>query len=317
MIVIPKPNINKIDVYNTCCSRIGSVIKKQKLQNCLYTFLLNSIDYDNKALNQDLHLISRRNLKETFPVLPIYKNDCSNNSKISLENIKDLYEFQMVPEKKPARKYYDKIMSLAPSKICPFCGFGEVSTLDHYLPKAKFPIYSVLPYNLIPACKDCNKKKLADFPNNKNEQTIHPYYDDFSNDQWIYAKVIKGTLLSMNFTVVAPSPGAITVRKVQIKSSGIEFYVNSPSHWDSTDKKRVEAHFKNFLLNERFPVQATTILAMHQYKFSRYQNPNTIRVALREEANSYRSISLNSWQYALFQALSADSWYYSGGFKYI
>jgi hypothetical protein len=64
------------------------------------------------------------------------------------KDMKQLYTQQMVQNKK-GRKIYDKLMNIAPLSRCPFCGIGIVSTLDHYLPKAKFPIFSVLTYNLI------------------------------------------------------------------------------------------------------------------------------------------------------------------------
>ena len=97
----------------------------------------------------------------------------------------------MVPKEKLARKYYDKLLSLAPLNRCPYCGIGQVSTLDHYLPKTKFLIFSVLPYNLVASCKDCNTGKLDSYATTQNKQTLHPYYDDFTSEQWLYARVLQ------------------------------------------------------------------------------------------------------------------------------
>ena len=59
------------------------------------------------------------------------------------------------------RKYYDKIKAIPKYSKCPFCGVGIVSTLDHYLPKTKYPTYALTPVNLIACCADCNKNKKS------------------------------------------------------------------------------------------------------------------------------------------------------------
>ena len=46
---------------------------------------------------------------------------------------------------------------------CPFCGIGTVSTLDHYLPKSKYPALAITPKNMIPACRDCNWERKGHF----------------------------------------------------------------------------------------------------------------------------------------------------------
>ena len=40
------------------------------------------------------------------------------------------------------------------------CHTSEVDTLDHYLPKSKYPSLSINPLNLIPICNKCNKTKV-------------------------------------------------------------------------------------------------------------------------------------------------------------
>lgn len=43
-----------------------------------------------------------------------------------------------------ARKVYDKLRASSKG-ICPLCGIHGVDTLDHYLPKARYPLFSVNP----------------------------------------------------------------------------------------------------------------------------------------------------------------------------
>ncbi|NUT73737.1 hypothetical protein HNO86_01635 [Pseudomonas sp. C1C7] len=60
---------------------------------------------------------------------------------------------------------------------CPFCGGDGARTIEHYLPKACYPEFSVFSLNLMPSCGGCNTKR-----NNINEYgapiaLLHPYFD--------------------------------------------------------------------------------------------------------------------------------------------
>lgn len=108
----------------------------------------------------------------------------------------DLYDGKFVACKAIRKKYYDKIMSLAEDGICPICCVGAVKTLDHYLPKSKFPMFSITPNNLVPSCRDCNSKKNNKFDNNYS--LIHPYYDDIDDFIWLSAslKILNNRLIA-------------------------------------------------------------------------------------------------------------------------
>ena len=43
--------------------------------------------------------------------------------------------------------------------MCPICQVTPVNSLDHYIPKTKYPLYAVHPRNLIPCCTTCNGHK--------------------------------------------------------------------------------------------------------------------------------------------------------------
>lgn len=65
--------------------------------------------------------------------------------------------------------------------ICPACGEpGRPNTLDHYLPKGKYPQFCVTPHNLFPMCDACQaekKEKTGDA--NDARFFLHPYFDVF------------------------------------------------------------------------------------------------------------------------------------------
>lgn len=58
--------------------------------------------------------------------------------------------------------------------VCPMCGGTSVATLEHVLPKADYPEFAVLSFNMVPCCDGCQRKR-----SNKGAQYefIHPYFD--------------------------------------------------------------------------------------------------------------------------------------------
>lgn len=60
---------------------------------------------------------------------------------------------------------------------CPMCGGSGARTLDHYLPQAHYPEFSVLSLNLIPSCGICNGKRNACNSPEKEHKTLHLYFD--------------------------------------------------------------------------------------------------------------------------------------------
>ncbi|WP_148287839.1 HNH endonuclease [Rhodopseudomonas sp. B29] len=205
-----------------------------------------------------------------------------------------LYTQYFVPEGKPARRLYEALKVSAGGK-CPLCGgVGHVRNLDHYLPKANFPLYSVLPVNLIPCCRDCNTEKLNEFANVRENQTLHPYFDNerFFVEQWVHARVI-------------PSEPPV-----------LEYYVHPPDEWERDDKLRVEAHFLEYGLAGKFSIEAaadlpetiqtrrTTMSANSSEDFSHY---------LAEKGKT-PTLPVNNWRRVMFSALALDRWFCSHTF---
>jgi hypothetical protein len=200
-----------------------------------------------------------------------------------------LYTQYFVPGTKPARRLYEEIKVTANGK-CPLCGgVGHVRTLDHYLPKANFPVYSVLPANLVPCCRDCNSEKLNAFAATRGLQTLHPYFDHdrFFNERWVDARV------------------------VQNDPPVVEFSVAAPVGWDADDRLRVQSHFDEYGLANKFSTEAaadlpetiqtrrTTMSASSPAEFSNYLNEKSQTLAL----------PVNNWRRVMFAALAADFWF--------
>lgn len=165
-------------------------------------------------------------------------------------NMINLYEKYLLV-KPNLRVMYDAIQNSALDE-CPYCaGLSvEVKTLDHYLPKSKYPRFSVLPKNLVPACSDCNQALSASSATSEEEQILHPYVDadHFFSEQWLYASYTE--------------------------SSGIQYRVEPPSTWSDIDKNRVSYHFNALDLASRLKLAGDRELSKAMKQVRDFENIN-------------------------------------------
>lgn len=75
-----------------------------------------------------------------------------------------------------------KAQSAQHKQNCPYCGLDKPRTIDHYLPKGKFPEFSVFPPNLIPCCGYCNQKKSSTWLTNGKRHFLNLYFDEIPSD---------------------------------------------------------------------------------------------------------------------------------------
>jgi 5-methylcytosine-specific restriction endonuclease McrA len=214
---ILKPSIKVREVFTTTISTVENVILKEELTKCIDVLELGESDFEDKFDKNEIHKIPQQ--------LSIFGN-------IGKNEMKKVYDYRMVRSIMPGYKYYSQIKLSAKYGKCPLCSVRIVDTLDHYLPKSKYPIYAVTPINLIPSCTPCNKGKQIDYPKNSKEQTLHPYFDDVENDSWIKAKVLKTNPISF------------------------EYFLDCPSNWSKILEDRVHNHFISYNINELFSSHA-------------------------------------------------------------
>jgi len=191
-----------------------------------------------------------------------------------------------------ARSFYDALRSQTANSKCPLCGVGLVAALDHHLPKARYPYLAVCPYNLIPACQHCNTAKGMKYPANAYEQTIHPYYDDFSQEQWIIG------------AIASPSPDVLN------------FSVLAPPHWSTVRQAKAHRHFSVMKLGLVYSSNANddlTSLKKSLAMIYEHKGPTGVWDYLRFE-EMRRAETPNSWDHILYQTLANDGWFIHGGF---
>jgi hypothetical protein len=188
-----------------------------------------------------------------------------------------------------AREVYDELLVSSDGK-CPFCGgIGQVHTLDHYLPKSNFPIYSVLPENLVPCCRDCNSGKMNSFAATQSEQSLHPYLDapKFFTERWVFAAVCRTDPITVEFSCLPPD------------------------EWPDIDKLRAKSHFDQYGLARRYSIQAGAELARVidlRKKSLKVLEPMQFSAYLTENAET-ESYDVNGWNRTMYWALQRSLWF--------
>ncbi|MGB7390741.1 hypothetical protein [Marinomonas sp.] len=179
---------------------------------------------------------------------------------------------------------------------CPFCGIGEPTTLDHYLPKEEFPEFSVLSKNLIPVCGVCNSNyKGRKWIENGERLFLHTYYDQFPDEYLFKASVTIKNKVSIEFSAT---------------SVAAEPYFCNIFH----------NHFDKLSLNKRYKRKASTEIARKRRSleliYRRNNSAKDVSNSLREEANRLEiDFSKNHWKTVLYRALSKSVSFCDAGFR--
>ena len=278
---VPKPCENYQEILENCISTLKRKKElKEKIENSK-EFLIGK----NNKLEE---LLSSN---QTFIIKPHPKV----NDTITKDEMMSLYTDKLSKAGQPARKHYDKILSLPNLGICPFCGHNNATTLDHYLPKQFYPTYSISPINLVASCKDCNTTKSTHGFEDEEKVLIHPYFEEIDDAIWLKAKIIEEQTNSFQTNVLT-----------------FNFYVVQPPHWNTKLFKRVENQFKVLKLNQLFSAQAAQGFIN---RYWRYINLYTVsgkeemKHQLEEEIQSYEMNHLNSWEVAFLRSLRDSEWF--------
>lgn len=265
------------EVFELCISRVRNHALKARLEAIRPEITQAAADYDDAASTASL---------QNFPRL-------ARIGTVTKDELMNVYSGRMAKEGQPGRDVYDKLMTAAPRRECPLCGSGKVMTLDHHLPKSEYPVLAVLPTNLVPSCYWCQRSKKQSYPTTAEEQTLHPYYDDFELETWLRA------------TVNTTSPASFT------------FYVDPPADWDAIVRERLTKHTEAFELFELFSINAASELVIIRHRLNELflsGGADEVRRHLIAEAASRQAGRLNSWETAMYVAAASSDWFCDGGF---
>ena len=271
------------EVYGTCVGEIPNADLAMRFVNAVDDVLALAQEYQARTVASELHC---------YPANEWGKGDQMVIGELTKTQFNDLYSSYMVPATRPARVYYDRLLNSAPLGKCPLCGFGQVSTLDHFMSKAYYPYFAVLPINLVPVCADCNKKK-ASSELKEHSQSSHPYFEtpEIETGTWLYAKVVES------------SPATVV------------FSVAPPQHWPEKLCRRIRNHFHDLKLASRFAIEAASEMATLSDYLGQLGTGERVGEHLRMTAHIERLHRRNNWKDALYEALSQSAWYQCGGYQ--
>lgn len=274
---LPKPLRDARSTFELCVSRVSDFETASRLEAVASTIGQAESVYFDKATTSSL-----------FGVVGaiFHEGDLA-------EEMVKLYTNILSKQNSKVRYIYDEIRAAA--KRCPLCGQRDTNTLDHYLEKSRFPVYAVTPMNLVPACSQCNKLRFTARPRSASEQTLHPYFDHVDDQTWLQAQVLEIDPTAVIYTAVRPAA------------------------WSELKRDRVQSHFRALALGALYATHAATELTDMRHNLVRIGRGGSDRVKeeLVWQAESRQQEFRNSWQGALYTALSASEWFCSGGYNCI
>ena len=244
-------------------------------------------DGESDLLNNSRILTKAASDETTWRLFPNHFSDLE----LRPEQWKWLYERML--RSKRGRAVYDELLVRPSPNRCPYCGFGYISTIDHYLPKDSYYQLSIEPLNLIPCCADCNHKKSNEQASGPGSQYLHPYFVEESF-QWLVCKIDPNSPPAMSFEVACHNTSISSVLR-----------------------ERLQHQFQALKLNERFIVQAGPLLNQLSVQLKRnFKNVPTSAVSdwLSEQAETWRESDPNSIGGALCTGLARSRWYCDGGY---
>lgn len=266
---IVRPGISAELAYRACSSEAEEPTRTV-LENLTNRAVQASSEFVTAALGGDINQLAPANFVVAPHVDP---------------HLRENYSRRMV-KRRNARAIYDEIR--LSSVFCALCGVRQTATLDHYLPKSRFPLLAVAPDNLLPACPQCNQSKAEYYPDRSTSALIHPYFDQFLEDHWLAATVIE-------------------------RSRSVTFSVAPPPAWLPVQVDRLRGHFDRLSLGSLYSMMAATeISSMRQ--FIADMNEQSRQAFLNAMADSVESgLGVNHWRTATLRALATSDWYVSEG----
>ena len=153
------------DVDTTPFDEYKSAVHGNMRLNAIETQIQHCYDsYENAVNLAQVHILNPHGFvsPEKDLLKKLYNSNCDAAKKIRIHH--NLFT------SRTKRTYNNK---------CPYCILSEPDTIEHILPKDKYPEYAIHLYNLIPCCSKCNRYKgeaVCDLAGNPN--TLNFYYHD-------------------------------------------------------------------------------------------------------------------------------------------
>ncbi|MFE5944259.1 HNH endonuclease [Streptomyces sp. NPDC056480] len=177
---------------------------------------------------------------------------------------------------------------------CPFCVRAKVATLDHFLPKAKFPEYAVLAVNLVPVCERCNRLKGDECDTAGGILLFHAFLDSFPEVEILKADIAVGLGVS------------------------VRYRIEKPEFLSSVIYARIVKQFTVLDLLEYYKAEAIAEIADQVDTYAMVGEAlgkEGLKSLLESLASAPGAVNVNHWKAVLFRALAQSDAFLEGGYK--
>jgi len=183
---LPRPLVTADEALTLCIDSVRDLDLKRRLGVVRRTIVTAEAEYIKQAKASRLYLIPAGKMV---------------GRSVTQAEMNNLYNRTFV-KSVHTREIYGDLKKACLNDICPLCGQRTVHQLDHYLPLSEYPALAVTSVNLVPACPECNKVKLAYTAESASKKTLHPYFDNFENQRWLFAEVVQTAPAALFFGAV-------------------------------------------------------------------------------------------------------------------
>jgi 5-methylcytosine-specific restriction endonuclease McrA len=170
---------------------------------------------------------------------------------------------------------------------CQYCNINSPASIDHYLPKSKFPEFSIFPLNLLPCCGECNRIKADAFLKDGERQIINFYFDPLPSERYLNVRI--------NYLDDMPIA---------------EYYLKRNSGITEKMFSLIKAHYGRLNLFQR--LQESSVETFSETRASMLNKQitsiETVKALLLEKAQ-FLSVynSSNYWQAVLYEAVADET----------
>lgn len=170
------------------------------------------------------------------------------------DDLKSLYRFQSSVIKS-LRNDLRKLQVRTIINTCQNCTIDSVNSLDHILPKEKFPEYIVNPKNLFPCCTTCNSYKNDSTGDEDENKFLNLYLDTLPKSQYLFVDVYLDSDNEIDFS----------------------YYLRNPEEQiESALFKLIENHFETLHLLERMRFKSIEYISEIENKILTFSKDLTL-----------------------------------------
>ncbi len=137
------------------------------------------------------------------------------------------------------------------SNTCQNCTIGEVSSLDHFLPKEEFVEFVANPINLFPSCTKCNSKKSVNWRTGGKRSILNLYIDLLPDVQYLFVDI-----------------------DLCLEPPDLRYFLNNRNNIDRELFDLIEVHYARLDLFQRFRENSHKIISELDREIKRYLRKN-------------------------------------------